>query len=587
MKKFNVETCMVALSLLLGSCISGNDTFSDSGSSGYSSNSSSGSSSTGTSVSGDLASFTVAIDSTTAISETETVDADNEDFVESGTFESTVTVIYNGTSATVDKGSLSGVTVTTSGADVTVNSEVGGVNYVLKGSTSDGSFKINSTKKFKLTLDGVNITNSDGPAINSQSGKRAYVVLADGTSNYLKDGTSYASSTEDQKGTIFAEGKLIFSGGGRLCVYANTKAGISADDYVTIHKDVNIYVKATAGNGIKANDAINICGGIVNIETSATAAKAISSDSLVNISGGRTVVITTGGGEYDSDENDASACAGVKADYAFNMTGGELQCKSSGAGGKGISCDGELTISDGAVRVITEGKTYTSGSSDSKAKGIKADGNVNISGGDVMVRAIGGDGCEGIESKSILTISGGSTQVEAYDDAINSSSHMYIKGDGTYVVAIGLYNDGLDSNGNMYIQGGTIEAYGTTSPECGIDANEESNYHVFFTGGTLLAVGGGNSVPSSSSSTQAYISTTGSVTSGSTMELFNGSTSLAQFTPCRSYNNASILITCAGLSSGSSYTLSNNGSSSSVTASQYGSSSSSMGGGGMTPGGHW
>lgn len=60
---------------------------------------------------------------------------------------------------------------------------------------------------------------------------------------------------------------------------------------------------------------------------------------------------------------------------------------------------------------------------------------------------------------------------------------MYIKGGTITVYSSG--NDGLDSNGNLYFSGGTTVAYGTRSPECGIDANEEEGYTVFFTGGNV------------------------------------------------------------------------------------------------------
>ena len=101
---------------------------------------------------------------------------------------------------------------------------------------------------------------------------------------------------------------------------------------------------------------------------------------------------------------------------------------------------------------------------------------------------------------------------------------MYINGGDITVVATN--NDGLDSNGNMYLAGGYVRAFGASMPECGIDANEESGYSVFFTGGTMIAVGGGNSVPSSSESTQAYVSASGQATAGSEIILKNGDTVL-------------------------------------------------------------
>lgn len=71
--------------------------------------------------------------------------------------------------------------------------------------------------------------------------------------------------------------------------------------------------RATAGNAIKANDAIYVKDGVINVETSAAASKGLSCDGLVQIDGGRTTVITTGTGALDEDGADVSGCAGVKA----------------------------------------------------------------------------------------------------------------------------------------------------------------------------------------------------------------------------------------------------------------------------------
>ncbi|MGI6232133.1 MAG: carbohydrate-binding domain-containing protein [Prevotella sp.] len=482
-----------------------------------------------------------------------------------------------------------------SGADVTVSSTTAGVNYVLTGTTTDGMFKMednDDSKKFELTLDGVSITNSDGPAINIQSGKRCYVVAQDGTYNNFADGSSYASSDEDQKGTIFSEGQLCFSGQGHIKVDANVKAGIASDDYILIRPNTNIYVNASEGNGIKSNDGLDIRGGVVNVEVSGTAAKGLSTDGNFTMSGGRVTAITTGGGEYDSDEKDVTACAGVKADSVFTITGGELNVKSTGAGGKGISCDQTANFNGGTVKAITTGKTYSySNSLDSKAKGIKVDGNLVIADGNVMVKTTGGDGSEGIESEGTITISGGTTEIYSYDDAMNSDGNLTI--DGGYVYAFSTGNDALDANQNVIINDGTVLAYGTTSPEVGIDANTESGYSLYINGGTVMAVGGGTTSPASSSK-QPSIIYGGSVDSGSTIAIVSSSSeTVASYVMGRSYSGSVVfLLSAPGLTKGSSYTLTVDGttvgtvSSLASPYSSIGSATGGMGGGtGGMPGG--
>ena len=208
--KSNLNLFLVAaFTLVAAACSSGSsdwDDMMDNQSGGSTASGGSSSSSSTPTTAGDLTTFDIAVDST-ALTETETVPSDNEDYIENNTFSSVINIKYSGTSATVS-GTADGVTVTTNGANVSVASTAKNVAYVLSGSTSNGSFKVQSSdKKFEIKLNGVSITNPTGAAINSQSGKRAYIVVADGTSNYLTDGTSYTiPDKEDMKGTIFSEG---------------------------------------------------------------------------------------------------------------------------------------------------------------------------------------------------------------------------------------------------------------------------------------------------------------------------------------------------------------------------------------------
>lgn len=552
---------MLAMTLAVGcssdSDLLGDNTENGSGNGGNTDNGATGGATYDSSLS-DLINFDIAIDKT-ALNESETVPTDGdeaEDYIENNTFSNQVNIAFDGTSATTS-GSVEGVTVSISGADVIVKSSAKKVCYNVSGTTTDGFLKIYSDNKFELNLNGVNITNPDGAPINIQSKKRGYIVLADGTTNTLTDGTKYSDATddEDMKAAFFSEGKMLFSGAGSLNVYANCKAGIRSDDYVMFRPNNNIYVKATAGNAIKANDAIYIKGGVINVETSAAASKGLSSDGLIQIDGGRTTAITTGTGEYDSDEKDVSGCAGVKADSIFVMNGGELLCKSTGAGGKGISTDQTLTLNAGTIKVITTGKQYTYGNLDTSPKGIKSDGAMYLKGGTVMARCTGGEGSEGIESKSTLDISGGTIMSYCYDDAINSSKTMTISG-GT-IFAIGTNNDGIDSNSTLTVSGGVVIACGTTVPEDGFDCDENT---FTVTGGTMIGIGGGTSTPTESVCTQPVSILGGSsISSGQyiTVADNNGNNILAFKVP-RDYTQQgyTLLVSSPKMTKGNSYIFS-------------------------------
>lgn len=558
----------------------------------------------GVSSDGDVTSFSIALNKS-AISESQTVDSSDDDYIENTTFDKTITITFS----TSGNASVSGddtEIVTVSGNDVVATNTTDQViRYVLEGTTTDGFFKLYSEKKQAIVLNGVSITNPDGAAINNQSKKRTFIVLNDGTENHLSDGTNYYDATddEDMKGCFFSEGQLIFSGSGYLEVDANCMAGIRSDDYVRTMPNANIYVDASSGNGIRGNDAVIVTGGVININVTGTADKGISTDGEAKFDGGRTTIITSGGYEYDSDDSDYTACSGVKADSVITINGGELNIKSTGTGGKGLNSDSKININDGVVRIITTGKRQKDSQGSVSPKGIKADGDITFKGGQTQVRLEGsGDGTEAIESKGEIHIEAGTVECYSYDDAINSAGDLYI--DGGYVYARATNNDAIDANKNLYINGGVVIAEGAGQPECGIDAAEQ--YKAYINGGTVIAIGGGMQAIDSSSK-QASIALT--VSMGTTIGVLDGSTAILAYSTPSSNSGTALMISSPSFKSGSNYTLragcevsggtsfytlttgcTIGSGSQSVETTATTSISGSMGGGGMgggMPGGHW
>ena len=505
---------------------------------------------TGVSSDGDVTSFTVAINKN-AISESVNVNADDDDYIENTSFGKTITITFSKSGAATVSGDDAGI-VSINGNDVTAtNNTETIIRYVLTGETNDGFFKLYSSKKQAIILNGVSITNPDGAAINNQSKKRTFIVLNDGTKNYLTDGTNYSDATdnEDMKACFFSEGQLVFSGSGYLEVDANCKAGIRSDDYVRTMPKSNIFVDASSGNGIRGNDAVIVTGGVINVNVTGTADKGISTDGEIRIDGGRTTILTSGGYEYDEEDKDYTACSGLKADSVVTINGGELNIMSTGTGGKGINCDDKININDGVIRIITTGKRQKDSKGSVSPKGIKADGNITVKGGQTQVRLEGtGDGTEGIESKGEIHIEAGTVESYSYDDAINSAGNLYI--DGGYVYARSYNNDGIDANKNLYINGGVVIAEGAGQPECGLDAAEQ--YKAYINGGTVIAVGGGLQAIDSSSK-QASIAVSAQM--GTTVGVLDGSKAILTYTTPSQNSGTALMISSPSFKSGSSYTL--------------------------------
>ena len=459
-----------------------------------------------------------------------------------------VTITYSGATATVSvPGNVARyVEVAVSGAHVSiaqsseVDDHVGEITYVLSGDTPDGEFYLSGQYKSTIELNGVTIVNEtpvySGAAVNIQNGKRIDVVSKNGTINSLTD---YASG--DQKACLVIKGHGEFKGRGTLNVYGMTNHGIKTGEYMTV-KNCTINVLAAKGDGIHCNEyfliesgTINVSGidddgiqveidgeestgettdhegedsgniyindGTITVNVTGLAAKGIKADGDITVGGGTITVTSSSNSYWDSANSKVKGSAGLHSEGNTTINGGILALTSSGGGGKGISGDGTLKINGGKINISATGgvaayvtrrvnNDYT-GDTDRLAsnykcspKGIKFDGDITIGGGEISITSAKH---EGIESKGIITIDGGYIESVCKDDALNSGSHMYIKGG--YVYAVSTKNDAIDSNGNMYLSGGYIFAGGS---EEGFDANSERGYKLYVqNGASFIAVGVG------------------------------------------------------------------------------------------------
>lgn len=326
-----------------------------------------------------------------------------------------------------------------------------------------------------------------------------------GTIDINCSGEPWAYGTTDTTNVKCAKADYAFILNG-----ATVKCTTGKDEAEGIHSEGTVLISDgtltlnTYDHGIKCDGNMDITGGTINFTIPGAASKAIKPDGNLHITGGTITGTVSGGGEKYND-NSASGAACIKGKGNAVIDGGTFNLKATGAGGKGMNFNGTLTIGDGNITVSTTGAKYGSSSSGgggwnpwgpgsgdtnsdgtSSPKGIRAEGNITVNGGTITVSATGGEGAEGIESKAIMYIKGGYIDVTSYDDALNSTSHMYFTGGYTYAVATG--NDAIDSNGNMYLSGGYVFCCGS---EEGLDANSEGGYKVYIqSGASLMAIGG-------------------------------------------------------------------------------------------------
>lgn len=371
----------------------------------------------------------------------------------------------SGSSTPVTLDGSAAITVTEDEYGVTIDSAVSGdthVALVLTGSARV-SVTVYADDSFALVLADATIASPDGPAINIQSKKTAFVEL-DGTNTLTgpstwSDRTLADGSEMDLKAAFFSEGALVISGSGSLEVTAAAKHALASDAHVRL------------------------------------------------VSG--TVTLT------------AASKDGLRAKHAFVMDGGSLAVTT--AAGKGIKVEGEeddsqplgfIAINDGTLTITSYDKAITAsweGDEDGETTSTADDPDprVTINGGAITIATTGtpyedGDDSlspEGIEAKSVLTINGGTIVVESTDDALNAGSSIVVNGGRIYAASSS--NDAVDSNGTMAITGGIVVASGASGAEGGLDCDENS---FTVSGGVFVGLGGRNSTVTASSSTQNTVS---------------------------------------------------------------------------------
>lgn len=461
----------------------------------------------------------------------------------------------------------SGITVTGNGAYVDGNTVIitEGGDWEVTGTCTDGMIYVRTctdeeekdiNDKVKLRLNGMSLTNPDGPAIYWDRCKKAFITLESGTTNTITDGASYTTTVEEHvingvtysidasqaKGAIHTDDTLEIKGKGTLKVNGNYKHGIATDDDISIENGV--FDITSVKDGIHANDDITINGknveitintqsagldseGTLNLElvkklTVTGAGKAIKADGDITITDGTYICDTTDdcingnaavnltGGSYDLTSGDEAVTAasvltvenieltanttgkGIKAESDLNVNSGTFNITS---GDDSVHCNGNITVKDG---------TFNLSSGDD---GVHADTTLTIENGTINITK----SYEGLEGNDVV-INGGVISVVASDDGINAAGGQDQSSQGGRP-GQNPFQPGASSNSAITINGG--EVYVVSSGD-GIDSNGALNFNdgvvvvqgpqsggnfavdadgtVGFNGGTVVALASSNAM---------------------------------------------------------------------------------------------
>jgi hypothetical protein len=338
--------------------------------------------------------------------------------------------------------------VDVTGTTVTINAAG---DYEIEGTLTDGQIVVNSSNKkdkITITLDGVNVTSSQGNAFDGQKGKVTLVP----TEN---ESIFTSTSTGDDSTAIFSQNDLTIKGDGTLRAVSNAGNGIRCKNDIEIGK-CDLFVTA-ANNGIKGDQSVKITAQnrsvtVVSDGDGIQSDKAPSLDESVVYTEGGTITINGGNvnitAKTTEEDSVVSNGDGIKAKSLVEIKGGTITVNAAGEAIKATASSAEdSTPEDGDGCVKISGGTVNA---ESGEDGIKAVKSITVSGGSVTVDATE----DGIQSDGSIDISGGEVDVESGEDGINAAGIITVSNGSITVVAT---EDAIQSDTLMNISGGTFD----------------------------------------------------------------------------------------------------------------------------------
>lgn len=488
-----------------------------------------------------------------------------------GTYEESETV----------KITLSGKTATCESSNVQIENGVVTINaagvYVLSGTLTDGTIVVDAgdDDKVQLVLDGASITAADYAAVYAKNADKVFVTLAEGTENSLIVSGDYLQTDDNNvDAVIFAKCDLTLNGGGSLSVKDTTGHGIvSKDDLVVTGGTYTIDSQDHCLNG---KDSVRIADGTFILtcdEDGIHAGNDDQQDGYIYIEDGdidisvgddamhaEGLLIITGG-----DIDISKSYEGIEG-YKILVTGGDIDVAASD---DGFNAAGGSSGSSGDNK---GGSSH--GAGDNKG-GFGGDHGVDVNGNTPPARPDGngqsddrpnlpenegqpesgdmpdGSGMPGGSGVSDGSDKAGGPAMGGVDMDADCDAYILITG-GT--ININADGDGIDTNGYLGISGGSVYVLGPSN-----SGNGALDYGIYATiaGGEIVAVGGsGMAQGFGDESTQcsALVSFDEWIDAGETITLAGSDgKEVLSYTAGKKFN--SVVISTSDMKQGETYTL--------------------------------
>lgn len=264
--------------------------------------------------------------------------------------------------------------------------------YVISGTAQNCTITVEAADdaKVQLVLDGVDITNSDFPAIYVVSADKCFVTTTDSDNSLAVTGTFTADSTANTDAAIFSRSDLVLNGVGTLTV-SSTGNGVASKDDLTVTGGT--YVISASKHGLEGKDSISVCGGTFTISAAQDGLHSENADDgtlgYIYISGGSFDITagddgihSTAFAQIDGGELTISAVEGVESTYV-QINDGDIAISASddgiNAAAKSQAYDVVIELNGGTISIVM-------GSGDTDA--VDANGSIYVNGGDISITAL-------------------------------------------------------------------------------------------------------------------------------------------------------------------------------------------------------
>ena len=462
---------------------------------------------------------------------------------------------------------LSGKTATCDNSNVQIENGVVTIKaagvYVLSGTLTDGTIVVDAgdDDKVQLVLDGVSITAADYAAIYAKNADKVFVTLAEGTENSLTVSGDYVQTDDNNvDAVIFAKCDLTLNGNGSLTVKDTTGHGIvSKDDLVVTG---GTYMIDSQDHCLNGKDSVRIADGTFTLtcdEDGIHAGNDDQQDGYIYIEGGdidisvgddamhaEGLLIITGG-----DIDISKSYEGIEG-YKILVTGGDIDVAASddgfnaAGGSSGNSGDNKGGSFDGTG----DNKGGFGGGMDGNTPPARPDSNRQSSGTDSDSTDTNTPPARPDDNGQSSGTPGGPGMGGVGMDA-DYDAYILITG-GT--ININADGDGIDSNGYLGIAGGNVYVLGPSN-----NGNGALDYGIYaaITSGEMVAVGGsGMAQRFGDKSTQcsALVNFDEWIDSGETITLTDSNgNKLLTYKADKKFN--SVLISTSDMKQGETYTL--------------------------------